>query len=217
MLKQALLQARGTTLLPIDLPALAGEPDGSVPASPSAWEDLTLGAFIRLCLASDDGDQYAQAHRRLDRLLLTLVLEATGGNQHEAARRLGIAGDPAPAGCASWDSTPPAGLKLKKTRRRRAPSPTGPRHVGGSPGASVGQILRPAASKVATQRVAKLCVPCSEIPCRLREIRPRRLEQRGEEHRPALVRPALSLENYVLISVRRCLLVEGIGARRKKP
>jgi DNA-binding NtrC family response regulator len=63
----------------------------SVPASPSAREDLTLGAFIRLCLASDDGDQYAQAHRRLDRLFLTRVLEATGGNQHDAARRLGIA------------------------------------------------------------------------------------------------------------------------------
>ena len=91
VLKQALLQARGPTLLPAYLPALAGEPGGSVPASPSAWEDLTLGAFIRLCLASDDGDQYAQAHRRLDRLFLTRVLEATGGNQQEAARRLGIA------------------------------------------------------------------------------------------------------------------------------
>ena len=40
---------------------------------------------------SDDGDQCAQAHRSLDRLFLTRVLEATGGNQHEAARRLGIA------------------------------------------------------------------------------------------------------------------------------
>jgi two-component system nitrogen regulation response regulator GlnG len=42
-------------------------------------------------MASDDGDQYAQAHRRLDHLFLTRVLEATGGNQQEAARRLGIA------------------------------------------------------------------------------------------------------------------------------
>src|SRR5580693_7957334 len=70
VLKQALMQARGPTLLLACLPALAGEPGGSVPASPSAWEDLTLGAFIRLCLASDDGDQYAQVHRRLDRLFL---------------------------------------------------------------------------------------------------------------------------------------------------
>ena len=91
VLKQALLQARGTTLLPAFLPTLPGEPSEPMTASPSAGEDLNLGAFIRLCLASDDGDQYAQAHRRLDRLFLARVLEATGGNQHEAARRLGIA------------------------------------------------------------------------------------------------------------------------------
>jgi DNA-binding NtrC family response regulator len=91
VLKQALLQARGTTLLPAYLPALGGDPGGSVPASPSAGEDPNLEAFLRLCLASDDGDQYAQAHRRLDRLFLSRVLAATGGNQHEAARRLGIA------------------------------------------------------------------------------------------------------------------------------
>jgi two-component system nitrogen regulation response regulator GlnG len=91
VLKQALLLARGTTLLPAYLPALAGEPGGLVPAFLSAGEDPNLEAFLRLCLASDDGDQYAQAHRRLDRLFLTRVLEATGGNQQEAARRLGIA------------------------------------------------------------------------------------------------------------------------------
>jgi two-component system nitrogen regulation response regulator GlnG len=88
VLKQALLQARGTTLLPAYLPPFDAEPDAS---APPAAEDLNLEAFIRLCLTSDDGDQYAQAHRRLDRLFLTRVLEATGGNQQEAARRLGIA------------------------------------------------------------------------------------------------------------------------------
>jgi len=91
VLKQALLQARGTSLLPAYLPAFAGESDGSVAASPSAGEDPNLEAFVRLCLASDDGDQYAEAHRRLDRVFLTRVLEATGGNQQETARRLGIA------------------------------------------------------------------------------------------------------------------------------
>jgi two-component system response regulator AtoC len=91
VLKQALLQARGTILLPVYLPALAGEPAGTVPASPTGGEDSSLEAFIRLCVTSDDGDQYAQAHGRLDRLFLTRVLEATGGNQQEAARRLGIA------------------------------------------------------------------------------------------------------------------------------
>jgi two-component system nitrogen regulation response regulator GlnG len=91
VLKQALLQARGATLLPAYLPALPAEPGGSVPGSPSAGDDPNLEAFVRLVLASDDGDQYAQAHRRLDRALLPRALEATGGNQREAARRLGIA------------------------------------------------------------------------------------------------------------------------------
>src|SRR5215813_13749486 len=64
VLKQALLQARGTTLLPAYLPALPAEPGGSVPESPSAGPDANLEAFVCLCLASDEGDQYAEAHRR---------------------------------------------------------------------------------------------------------------------------------------------------------
>src|SRR5262249_3519321 len=91
VLKQALLQARGTTLLAAYLPALPAEPGGPVPGAPSAGDDPNLEAFVRLCLASDDGDQYAQAHRRLDPVRLPRVREATGGNQQEAARRLGIA------------------------------------------------------------------------------------------------------------------------------
>jgi DNA-binding NtrC family response regulator len=89
VLKQALLQARGTTLLPAYLPAIVTEPGGR--PSPPASEDPNLEAFIRGCLASDDGDQSAQAHRRLDLIFLTRALEATGWNQQEAARRLGIA------------------------------------------------------------------------------------------------------------------------------
>jgi DNA-binding protein Fis len=50
-----------------------------------------LEAFLGQCLASDQGDLYAEAHRQLDRFLLTRVLDDTGGNQHQAARRLGIA------------------------------------------------------------------------------------------------------------------------------
>jgi two-component system nitrogen regulation response regulator GlnG len=90
VLKQALLQARGTTLLPTFLPALPGEPSGPVTASPSAAGDPNLEAFVRLCLASGEGDLYAETHRQVDRLFLTRVLEETGGNQLQAARRLGI-------------------------------------------------------------------------------------------------------------------------------
>jgi DNA-binding NtrC family response regulator len=93
VLKQALLQARGTTLLPVFLPALPGEPSGPVTASPSAAPDPNLEAFIRLRLASGKDELYAETHRQVDRLLLTRVLEETGGNQLQAARRLGIARD----------------------------------------------------------------------------------------------------------------------------
>jgi DNA-binding NtrC family response regulator len=93
VLKQALLQARGTTLLPTFLPALAGEPSGAMTAAPSAAGDPNLEAFIRLRLTSGESDLYAETHRQVDRLLLSRVLEDTGGNQLQAARRLGIARD----------------------------------------------------------------------------------------------------------------------------
>jgi two-component system nitrogen regulation response regulator GlnG len=93
VLKQALLQARGTTLLPTFLPALPGEPVGPVTASPPVAGDPPLEAFVRLCLASGEADLYAEAHRQVDRLLLPRVLEELGGNQLQAARRLGISRD----------------------------------------------------------------------------------------------------------------------------
>jgi two-component system nitrogen regulation response regulator GlnG len=92
VLKQALLQAHGPTLLPAFLPALPEEASGPQAASPSAG-DPNLEAFIRLRVASGEGDLYADTHREVDRLLLTGVLEETGGNQLQAARRLGISRD----------------------------------------------------------------------------------------------------------------------------
>jgi two-component system nitrogen regulation response regulator GlnG len=89
-LKQALLQTHGTTLLPADLPDLPPRTGGSMPVPPYREEDADLDAFVRRCLSCDEGDRYAQAHSRLDRVLLTRILEATGGDQHDAARRLGI-------------------------------------------------------------------------------------------------------------------------------
>jgi two-component system nitrogen regulation response regulator GlnG len=90
VLKQALLQASGTILLPAFLPDLSGRPDESGPPAP-AGADLDLEAFIRQRLGPDAQDLYADTHRRVDRLLLPLVLEYTSGNQHQAARLLGIA------------------------------------------------------------------------------------------------------------------------------
>jgi two-component system nitrogen regulation response regulator GlnG len=90
VLKQALLQARGTVLLTAFLPPLPGEVREQAPTAPPVSEDSSLDAFLQLCLSSDPGDQYAEAHRQLDRLFLVRVLNETGGNQQQAARRLGV-------------------------------------------------------------------------------------------------------------------------------
>jgi two-component system nitrogen regulation response regulator GlnG len=89
-LKQALLQSSGTVLLPAFLPDLAGGPGEPGQAAPPG-ADLDLEAFIRQRLGPDAQDLYADTHRQVDRLLLPLALEYTGGNQHQAARLLGIA------------------------------------------------------------------------------------------------------------------------------
>jgi len=89
-LKQALLQGSGAILLPAFLPELSGKPNESNP-TPSVTSDLGLEAFIRERLVPDADDLYAETHRQVDRLLLLRVLEFTAGNQHQAARLLGIA------------------------------------------------------------------------------------------------------------------------------
>jgi two-component system nitrogen regulation response regulator GlnG len=90
VLKQALLQASGTSLLPTFLPELSGEPSESSQATP-AEENLGLETFIRQRLVPDAQDLYAETHRQVDRLLLPRILDYTGGNQHHAARLLGVA------------------------------------------------------------------------------------------------------------------------------
>jgi len=89
-LKQALLQASGTILLPAFLPDLSGTSNESNPA-PQVAAELGLEAFIRERLVPDADDLYTETHRQVDRLLLIRVLEFTGGNQHHAAQLLGIA------------------------------------------------------------------------------------------------------------------------------
>jgi two-component system nitrogen regulation response regulator GlnG len=89
-LKQALLQASGTVLLATFLPEFSDKPSESSPAS-SGGTNAGLEAFIRDRLGPEANDLYAETHREVDRLLLLRVLEFTGGNQHQAARLLGIA------------------------------------------------------------------------------------------------------------------------------
>jgi two-component system nitrogen regulation response regulator GlnG len=87
VLKQALLRATGRVLLPAFLPELLTGPAPPRPAEAAG----PLGSFVRERLAGGGGDLYDAAHKELDRFLLPLVLEHTGGNQVRAAEVLGIA------------------------------------------------------------------------------------------------------------------------------
>jgi two-component system nitrogen regulation response regulator GlnG len=90
VLKQALLRASGTILLPAFLPEPLGGSGEPAPALTSR-EGPGLESFIRRRLGSGACDLYAETHRQVDRLLLPRVLEYTRGNQHKAAGLLGIA------------------------------------------------------------------------------------------------------------------------------
>jgi two-component system, NtrC family, response regulator AtoC len=99
VLKQAVLQAHGFTLLPAFLPPLseAGWREGAVADAASARHPspgpvgLDLEAFIRSRLdGACDGKLYAETRDFMDRLLFTRVLEHTNGNLRAAAEVLGI-------------------------------------------------------------------------------------------------------------------------------
>ena len=90
VLKKALLQASGTVLLPAFLPDPIGGP-GEPLSAPPPEGDVDLSAFIRQRLGPDACDLYAETHRQVDRLLLSLVFEHTQGNIQRTARMLGIA------------------------------------------------------------------------------------------------------------------------------
>ncbi len=91
VLKQALLQASGAALLPAFLPELGSKTRDPVERTGASGGELDLKSFISQRLEPQTDDLYAETHRELDRLLLPQVLEYTGGNQHHAARVLGIA------------------------------------------------------------------------------------------------------------------------------
>ena len=91
VLKQALLQASGTVLLPAFLPESLGGAGVVAPQAPPAAEPGVETFVIRQRVGSDVRDLYAETHRQVDRLLLPRVLEHTRGNLQQAALLLGIA------------------------------------------------------------------------------------------------------------------------------
>src|SRR6267142_2296797 len=91
VLKQALLQARGTVLLPAFLPEPLGGAGGTAPPAPPAAEPGVETFVIRQRVGPELRDLYAETHRQVDRLLLPRVLEHTRGNLQQAALLLGLA------------------------------------------------------------------------------------------------------------------------------
>src|SRR5438067_12192376 len=88
VLKQALLQMRGTVLLPEDLPGKLLAPPG--PREPAADPGGDFDRFIGERITAGSQDLYAECLEQLERRLLTRVLTHTGGNQVQAAKLLGI-------------------------------------------------------------------------------------------------------------------------------
>ncbi|HVS38711.1 MAG TPA: sigma-54 dependent transcriptional regulator [Gemmataceae bacterium] len=91
VLKQALLQASGAVLLPSFLPEGFGETGAPAAARSADASGFQFEPFLRQRLEAGSEDVYAEAHRQLDRILLPLALDFTGGNQRLTARLLGIA------------------------------------------------------------------------------------------------------------------------------
>jgi len=92
VLKQSLLHASGSVLLPAFLPPLAGAP-GQTPSavsSASGGEVFDLHAFVKQQMAPGATDVYAETYRKVDRVLFTAALEFTRGNLRDAAAALGI-------------------------------------------------------------------------------------------------------------------------------
>jgi two-component system nitrogen regulation response regulator GlnG len=88
-LKQALLQMRGSVMLPEFLPAAVRAPVG--PREPAeAANGADLDRFVQERLAAGSEDLYAECLALMERRLLTRVLQHTSGNQVQAARVLGI-------------------------------------------------------------------------------------------------------------------------------
>jgi DNA-binding NtrC family response regulator len=88
VLKLALLHAAGTVLLQEFLPSLStfSESKGTELTTPEG----PLEAFIEQQIAAGAENLYEDCLRRLERLLLTRVLQHTHGNQVQAAKILGI-------------------------------------------------------------------------------------------------------------------------------
>jgi len=92
VVKQALLHATGSVLIPAFLPELssAETAEQTPPADPSQEGWAAFKTFIRRHLESGSTNLNALAQLEVDRILLPAVLEFTDANQFQAAKILGL-------------------------------------------------------------------------------------------------------------------------------
>jgi DNA-binding NtrC family response regulator len=86
VLMQALLRTHGQVLTTEMLPELLEKQRNHDASAAPCFDE-----FIQARLAAGTTDLHAEAHREFDRVLLTLVLQASNGNQLQAAKSLGVA------------------------------------------------------------------------------------------------------------------------------
>jgi len=90
-IKQAMLHASGSLLLPEFLPEEVRQQEAVMqPLEPSSPADVNFSALIQELLARGEGDVYVRAVAALDRLLLPWALRHTQGHQTRASELLGI-------------------------------------------------------------------------------------------------------------------------------
>ena len=89
VMKQALLQATGTVLLPEFLPA-ALRTRNAAPSNGEHFDLSSFDTFVEQQIANGTSNLYADCQALLDRQLLDQVLKHTGGNLTQAAKILGI-------------------------------------------------------------------------------------------------------------------------------
>ena len=98
VVRKAMLMSTGPVIVPEFLPAEvrsgASDPDPASEANSQSSEalqsDVNLAHFITQRIESDSSDIYAETLAAMERCLLTRILRETGGNQSQAAARLGI-------------------------------------------------------------------------------------------------------------------------------
>jgi two-component system nitrogen regulation response regulator GlnG len=91
VLRQAILQATGPVLVPDFLPDEVHESTQPDPTSTAAAKPTSsIESFINLELKNGSNSLYGDALAELERLLVTRVLQQTGGNQSQAAKILGV-------------------------------------------------------------------------------------------------------------------------------